>query len=103
LAEKGLNTHFYSMFESECSAIFDLWPGYWMLESQDVFEIYAPHPETGDCLPGTTPVYRLYDNRPDANHRYTTSIQTVQDMVSKGWIPEGYGQRSVGMCALPAE
>jgi len=36
-------------------------------------------------------MYRVYNNRPDANHGYTTSLQTRNDMVALGWIVEGFG------------
>jgi hypothetical protein len=48
---------------------------------------------------GTAPIYRLYDNRPDANHRYTTDAQIRLAMIASGWIPEGYGPMGVVMCS----
>ena len=53
---------------------------------------------TGACLFDTTPVYRVYNNRPDANHRYTTSLATRDSMVVAGWIAEGYGPDAVAFC-----
>jgi hypothetical protein len=29
-----------------------------------------PLPTAGNCPPGRIPVYRVFSNRPDANHRY---------------------------------
>jgi len=34
-------------------------------------------------------LHRLYNNRPDANHRYTVSEQIRDEMVAKGCIREG--------------
>ena len=48
---------------------------------------------------GTLPCYRLYSNRADVNHRYTTSLSIRSDMIAKGYIPEGYGLLGVVMCA----
>jgi len=45
------------------------------------------------------PVYRLYNNRADTNHRYTTSLAIRSQMIAKGYIPEGYGPNAVAMCA----
>ena len=45
------------------------------------------------------PVYRLYNNRADVNHRYTTSLSIRSDMIAKGYIREGYGPLGVVMCA----
>ena len=43
------------------------------------------------------PVYRLYNNGQGAapNHRYTTDLSVRSQMMSQGWVPEGYG--SVGV------
>jgi hypothetical protein len=44
-------------------------------------------------------VYRLYNGRADANHRYTTGARVRSDMVAAGWISEGYGMAGVAMCS----
>ena len=43
--------------------------------------------------------YRAFDNRADANHRYTTSRAIRDQMVAMGYIAEGYGDDAVIMCA----
>jgi hypothetical protein len=45
------------------------------------------------------PVYRVYSNRADANHRYTTERAVRDAMVAKGWLAEGDGPDTVVMCA----
>ncbi len=40
-------------------------------------------------MTGSQPLYRLYNNRPDANHRYTRSTQIRDAMLAQGWILEG--------------
>jgi hypothetical protein len=44
-------------------------------------------------------VYRVFSNRPDANHRYTIDRAVRDDMVARGWIAEGDGPDRVVMCA----
>ena len=44
-------------------------------------------------------MYRVYSNRADANHRYTTDRAVRDQMVTKGWIAEGDGADIVVMCA----
>ena len=44
-------------------------------------------------------VYRVWDNRADTNHRYTTSLAVRQQMLAAGWVAEGYGPGQVIMCA----
>jgi hypothetical protein len=53
----------------------------------------------GTCPAGTIPVYRVFDNRVDANHRYTVDRATRDMMVARGYIAEGYGNDAVIMCA----
>jgi len=56
-------------------------------------------PTVGTCPSGTQPVYRLFNNRPDANHRYTIDKAVRDQMVAQGWIAEGDGADAVAMCA----
>jgi len=51
------------------------------------------------CPPNATEVYRVFDNRPDANHRYMTDKAVRDQMVAKGWLAEGDGPNMVVMCA----
>jgi hypothetical protein len=97
--EAGLDSHFYSAFPAECQAVIDRFSSAWVLESPNVFMVYLPSGTDGTCPGGTTPIYRLYDNRADANHRYTTSLFVRSQMVAAGWLPEGYGPDAVAMCA----
>lgn len=100
LPQYGLDTHFFSASPAECAAVHEKWPAQWLLETPNAFYGYLPNMADGSCPEGTVPVYRLYDNRADVNHRYTTSLTIRQQMIDKGWIPEGYGGEAVGMCAL---
>jgi hypothetical protein len=36
-------------------------------------------------------VYRFFDNRRDANHRYTVDLSLRRAMINRQWIPEGPG------------
>lgn len=86
-----LDTHFYSANPQECADVKVKFPDVWQLESDEVFRAFRVDPNTGACPADTTPVYRLYNNRPDANHRYTTQISAYVYMVGKGYVPEGDG------------
>jgi hypothetical protein len=51
-------------------------------------------------LPGQTiPVYRLWNQRADSNHRYTTDATVRAQMIARGYVSEGYGPLGVAMCA----
>ena len=78
--------------------VIDLLSAAWIFESPDVFEVVLPNTVDGSCPAGTIAVYRLYSNRPNASHRYVTSLAIRSQMLAAGWIAEGYGI-GVVMCA----
>jgi len=64
-----------------------------------VFYIVLPDTTTGACPTGSSPVYRLWNNRVDTNHRYTTNVVVRNQMLAAGYVAEGYGPDIVSMCA----
>jgi len=94
------DSHFFSASPQECGDTHTKFPGF-DYESTNVFYIGLPDTTTGACPPNTVPVYRVWDNRADSNHRYTTSIVIRDQMVAQGGIAEGYGPNNVIMCAAP--
>jgi hypothetical protein len=62
----------------------------WNFESLDFSAVPAT---AGACANGLTPVYRAYNNGfargVDSNHRITTSLTAIQEVVARGWISEG--------------
>lgn len=97
----GLDSHFYSASPAECAAVQQKFPDAWLLESSNVFQVMLPNTTTGACPAGSVPIYRAWNNRVDSNHRYTTSLATLQSMVAKGYVAEGYGSAAapVAMCS----
>ncbi len=96
--EAHLDSHFYSASPAECQAVSDRFASAWILESADVFAVALPDPVDGTCPVGLLSVYRVYNDRADVNHRYTTSLAIQAQMIAQGWIAEGYGPRAVVMC-----
>jgi streptogramin lyase len=96
-----LGSHFFSASSSECQAALTSYGNAWQLESFNVFEAALPGAIDGSCPAGTLPVYRLFANRPDNEHRYTTSLAIWSQMIAAGWLAEGYGVIGVAMC-VPA-
>jgi hypothetical protein len=90
------DSHFYGRGSAECEATHAAYPGF-VYESPAVMYMYLP--TLGVCAPGTIPVYRVFDNRPDANHRYTIDRSVRDQMVALGWVAEGDGPDMVVMCA----
>ncbi|MEP7182871.1 MAG: hypothetical protein ABI886_11850 [Betaproteobacteria bacterium] len=95
------DSHFFSASPAECSATLVKFPTL-VFESPSVFAVALPDATTGACPAGTIPVYRVFDNRADPNHRYTTDRSVREAMLAKGYIAEGYGPDSVIMCAPSA-
>ncbi|HEX5865990.1 MAG TPA: PQQ-binding-like beta-propeller repeat protein [Casimicrobiaceae bacterium] len=92
------DSHFYSASPAECAAVQARYP-FFTFESPAVFYIFLPDPITGACPAGTQPVYRVWNNRADTNHRYIIRRATRDQMVVAGWFAEGYGNDAVIMCA----
>lgn len=92
------DSHFYSASPAECAAVQQENPTF-ILESTAVMHLAVPNPLSGICPAGTTPIYRVWNHRPDTNHRYTTDIVVRNSMVAKGYIAEGSGPNAVTFCA----
>ncbi len=71
----------------------------YVYETPDAFYIALPDKMTGACPMGTIPVYRVWNQRIDSNHRYTADRSVRDAMVMKNYIAEGYGPDIVIMCA----
>jgi hypothetical protein len=93
--DKG-DSHFFGRGAAECDATGQKNPSF-VLEDAAFMQMYLP--VGGVCPPNTLEVYRVFDNRPDANHRYMTDKAVRNAMVAKGWIAEGDGPNLVVMCA----
>lgn len=90
LPQAGLNSHVFAL-EPECDAIQKKWPSIWILERMDAFAVPAQGTQGETCANGSIPLYRLYNKRADANHRFTTSKLIRDQMIGLGWILEGTG------------
>ena len=98
------NSHFFSASPDECTAILQKTatdPNYsgYVYESPNVFFVALPNIATGACPTATTPVYRLWNQRADSNHRYTADPAIKAQMITMGYVAEGYGPDAVIMCA----
>lgn len=85
-------SHFFTLNNAEAASL----SSSWVLENDAAFAIWEPNRTTGVCPPNTLPVYRLSNG---SKHRYTIEPSVKADMITKGWIPEGYGPDSVVMCS----
>jgi hypothetical protein len=90
------NSHFYGRGTTECTRTGQGNPTFVL---EDPAFMYMILPTGGTCPVATTPVYRVFSNRSDANHRYTTSRAIRDQMIGEGWLAEGDGPDLVVMCA----
>jgi hypothetical protein len=91
-------SHFFSAFAEECNAVGAKFPSL-VLETATAFYVYLPNAETGECPYPFRPVYRLWNQRADTNHRYIyDDLVLRQQMIGQGWIQEGRGPASVAWC-----
>jgi serine protease len=97
-ANVQINSHYYTANQEECLFVQARWPGIWNLEQTDAFYIQVPD-FAGNCAAGTLPVYRFFNNRRDANHRYTVDLSVRRAMINRAWAPEGHGPNSVVFCS----
>lgn len=92
------DSHWYSASPDECALASARFPSF-VYEAPNVFRVVLPDAATGACPAGSVPVYRLWNNRVDTNHRYTTSVAVRDQMLARGYVAEGYGPDVVSMCA----
>ncbi len=97
-------SHFLTASSDECAAVAAAHPEF-VLESTAAFYAWLPAAD-GTCAQpyakiggfSFAPIYRLWNNRFDTNHRLTASKVARDAMVDQGWVPEGYGDDGVAMC-----
>lgn len=95
------DSHFYSASPAECAEVAARFPAF-SYESPGVMHVGLPDAATGACSAGWAPVYRLWNQRADSNHRYTTDRGLRSQMLAQGYVAEGYGPEGVAMCSPDA-
>ena len=90
------SSHFYTPFAAEC-ALVKTEPE-WQYEAIAFYIALAD--DSGLCPAGTVPLYRAYNNGMGGapNHRYTTSLAVLDQMLAAGWVFEGHGVTKVFAC-----
>jgi serine protease len=90
------DSHFFGRGTAECAETGQKNPTF-VLEDPAFMHLVLP--SAGSCPAGTMPIYRVFSNRADANHRYMTDPAVRDQMVASGWVAEGDGPDLVVMCA----
>ena len=90
------DSHFFGRGTMECTDTKTKFPAFF---EEDLKYMQLTLPTAGTCPASTTPIYRVFSNRADANHRYMTDRAVRTLMVGAGWLAEGDGPDLVVMCA----
>jgi hypothetical protein len=90
------DSHFFGRDAAECTATGQDNPSF-VLEGSNF--MYMIPSAAGSCPANSVPVYRVFSNRSDANHRYMTDRTVRDQMVANGWLAEGDGPDRIVMCA----
>ncbi len=92
----GPNSHFYTSDAAECDFLRQLQASTPATQKRWNFEglAFAATPAVNrTCPTGTVPVYRAYNDGfargIDSNHRITTSVDGIREVVNRGWRDEG--------------
>lgn len=72
-----------------------------LVESWNAFYASEPDTATGSCPADQAPLFRLW-NPQGIQHRYTTDKKVRDEMLSRGYVAEGYGPDAVEMCVPDA-
>jgi hypothetical protein len=92
----GPNSHFYTVDATECASLKALQASTpdnakrWNFESLD---FNSTPSVSGVCASGLVPVYRAYNNGyaqgADSNHRISSNLSAIREVLARGWIDEG--------------
>ena len=86
---------------SECADVRAKFPSF-TEETTAAFYAALPDPDSDACAGGLIPLYRVWNQRTDSNHRYVTDRHVRDQMVAaRGYVAEGYGPNAVTMCVTP--
>jgi len=92
-----VDSNIFTAVPSECAFMIAHWAGFWNLESTAAFYVILPD-DAGNCIGGTVPVYRFFNNRNDANMRHSRDLTVRREMLNKQWAPNGFGPNNVAFC-----
>ena len=92
------SSHFYTPYSRECEVVYYSESEVWNFEG-NVTPVRLPD-ESGMCPAGAGPLYRAYNNGMGGapNHRYTTSLTTLNTILAQGWLFEGDAHTMVFAC-----
>ena len=93
-----INSNFWSADAGECASVGRNTANGWTLDTPQAFWIETPGFD-GTCPDAEVPVYRFFDNRRDANQRFTVDRSERRAMQNRAWVLDGPGSGGAAFCS----
>ncbi|HEX6944753.1 MAG TPA: S8 family peptidase [Casimicrobiaceae bacterium] len=97
-AQERIDSHYFTADPARCAFVATQ-GGPWALQTPAAFWIEVPD-ASGQCRNGTVPVYAYFNNRRDANHRYTIDLSVRRAMTNRAWVADGVAANGAAFCSL---
>jgi hypothetical protein len=93
-----INSNFYSADADECAAVAANTANGWTLDTNSAFWIELADSD-GNCTDNHVPVYRFFNNRRDANQRFTSDLSVRRTMLNRSWVLDAPTPNGAVFCA----
>ena len=93
-----INSTYFSADPVDCDNVAKDTADGWHVDSNAAFWVETPDAD-GNCADGHVPVYRFFNNRRDANQRFTVDRSERRAMVNRAWVPDGIGSVGSVFCS----
>jgi subtilisin family serine protease len=93
-----INSNYWSADPSQCAAVAANAAGGWHEDTPAAFYIEVAD-ASGQCGDGHVPVYRFFDNRRDANQRFTVDRSERRAMQNRAWVEDAGNATGAVFCA----
>jgi serine protease len=93
-----VNSNYWSADPSQCAAVKANAAGGWTEDTPAAFWIEVAD-ASGQCMDGHVPVYRFFDNRRDANQRFTVDRSERRAMQNRAWVADADNGTGAVFCA----
>jgi hypothetical protein len=93
-----INSNFWSANATECATVGRDTADGWTLNTPAAFWI-ALADGNGACAEGSVPVYSFFNNRRDANQRFTLDLSVRRTMINRSWVLDGPAPNGAVWCS----
>jgi serine protease len=93
-----INSNFWSASFAQCAAVAADAQDGWHEETPSAFWIELPD-ANGNCPAGEVPVFRFFNNRRDANQRFTVDRSERRAMQNRAWVLDAPNATGAAFCS----